>query len=386
MRTVIDARIYGPRHGGLGRYVQQLCLRLPSLRPSDTWIFLLGDQAEADYRADVGTVPANAQLVRAPWRWYTLAEQLHLPRLIRRLAPDVTHYPHFNVPMFAPQPFVVTIHDLIINHFPTSRATTLNPVSYGLKLLAYRAVINRALCRARQILVPTQFVADDICAVYPWVESRRITVTHEGVADGITNVDGLGNVVETRRASSLPHGIHPPYSLYVGNAFPHKDVITAIRAFADLRRRGVVQTFVHVWREDEFLRRLQRQVEAEGISDGVVWTGYLPDDQLASLYRNAAAYVFPSRYEGFGLPPLEAQAAGCPVVVARSSCLPEVLGDSVAWFEPGNVSQMVAAVERLAADSAYRSDLVQRGVENVGRFSWERLATQTGATYGAVDK
>ncbi len=369
MRTVIDARIYGPRHGGLGRYVQQLCLRLPALRPSDTWIFLLGEQAEADYRADVGFVPANVQLVRAPWRWYTLAEQLHLPRLIRRLAPDVTHYPHFNVPMFAPRPFVVTIHDLIINHFPTSRATTLNPITYGFKLLAYRAVIQRALCRARQILVPTQFVAEDIRAVYPWVESRRITVTHEGVAEVPTS------------ASGLPTGVEEPFILYVGSAYPHKDVITAIRAFADLRRRGVALTFVHVWREDEFLRRLQRQVEAEGISDGVVWTGYVPDDQLASLYRNAAAYVFPSRYEGFGLPPLEAQAAGCPVVAARSSCLPEVLGESVAWFEPGDSSQLAVAVERVIADQAYRSDLVGRGVENVSRFSWDAAARQTLAVY-----
>ena len=377
MRTVIDARLYGPRHGGLGRYVQQLCLRLPALEPLTTWIFLMGTEAEADYRADVGAVPTNVQLVRAPWHWYTLAEQIHLPRLIRRLAPDVTHYPHFNVPLFAPQPYVVTVHDLIIHHFPTSRATTLNPITYGLKLLAYRAVVRAAVRRTRRILVPTKFVADDIRRQYPWLPANRITVTYEGAADVPTT-----GAVGTQDFASPSHAIEKPYLLYVGSAYPHKDVIIAIRAFAELRRRGIIKTFVHAWRPDEFLRRLQAQARAEGISDGVIWPGYVPDQQLTELYRGAAAYVFPSRYEGFGLPPLEAQAASCPVVAARASCLPEVLGDSVAWFEPGNVAQLVAAVERVVGDRSYRQDLIQRGSANYQRFSWDKLARQTLEAYG----
>jgi glycosyltransferase involved in cell wall biosynthesis len=374
MKIVIDARLYGHRHGGLGRYVQQLVLRLPKLDSSAEWVLLMGEEAEKDYRADVSSIPQNVTLIRAPWRWYTLAEQIHMPRLIRKLKPDLTHYPHFNVPMNAAQPFVVTIHDLIINHFPSSRATTLNPISYSLKLWAYRAVVNRALCRARKILVPTKFVADDIQKVYPWVDASKVIATYEGAAVGAQNFAPVQN------------GIREPFILYVGSAYPHKDVMTALRAFAELKRRGIVQTFVHVWRPDIFLTRLQEQARRENLTDGVVWTGYLPDDQLVGLYQNAAAYVFPSLYEGFGLPSLEAQMHGCPVVAARASCLPEILADTAAWFEPGNAEDMARVVQSVIQDSSVRQNLVQKGNENWKKFSWDRTAEQTLAQYTSVDK
>jgi glycosyltransferase involved in cell wall biosynthesis len=112
----------------------------------------------------------------------------------------------------------------------------------------------------------------------------------------------------------------------------------------------------------------------------------LPDDQLVGLYQNAAAYVFPSLYEGFGLPSLEAQMHGCPVVAARASCLPEILADTAAWFEPGNAEDMARVVQSVIQDSSVRQNLVQKGNENWKKFSWDRTAEQTLAQYTSVDK
>ena len=381
MRIVIDARLYGSRHGGLGRYIQQLVLQLPLLDPSITWLLLMGDQARADYIADIGTIPSNATIVHAPWRWYTLAEQIYLPRLIRQLKPDLTHYPHFNVPLFASRPFVVTIHDLIIHHFPSSRATTLPSLVYGVKLLAYRLIMRQAVRRSRRVIVPTKFVAADIYQQYPRINKNKIAVTYEGSADGLYHRDEGNGGGGTQSIASLPSGIHQPYLLYVGSAYPHKDVMTALRAFAELRRQGVVQTFVHVWRPDEFLTRLQKQARQEGLVDGVVWTGYAPDKQLVALYQNASAYVFSSLYEGFGLPPLEAQGYGCPVIAARASCLPEVLGDSAAWFEPGNVKQLIQVVQAVIQDPNLRQNLIHQGNQNWPRFNWDNTVRETMAQY-----
>lgn len=377
MKIVVDARLYGPRHGGLGRYVQQLILKLPTLSPGDEWVWLMGKQAADDYRHDVGTWPVNIKIISAPWRWYTAAEQWCLPPLLKKLKPDLIHYPHFNVPLITSRPFIVTIHDLIINHFPSSRATTLPLWIYNFKLVAYRYLLRQTIKRAQKIIVPTEFVKKDIIQQYPTVNKDKIVVTYEGVLTPDLNFTD-------QHAVFNKYNIQTPFLLYVGSAYPHKDLITALRAFKQLREQGIVKQFVHIWRNDEFLIRLQRQAQQEGLSKGVVWTGFVPDGELGVFYQSATAYVFLSLYEGFGLPPLEAQAAGCPVIAAQTSCLPEVLGRSVAWFEAGQTEQLVRAVIKVIKDHNYRQQLISDGYNNVKRFSWDKMVQQTLSIYNQV--
>lgn len=377
MRIVIDARLYGPRHGGLGRYIQQLILKLPSLSPGDEWLWLMGQQASDDYGADVGQVPKNVKIIKAPWRWYTLAEQLYLSSLIRTFKPDLIHHPHFNVPFNSPRPFIVTIHDLIINHFPSSRATTLSPLVYNFKLAAYRYLLRRAMEKAQKIIVPTEFVKNDIIQQYPALNNHKIVVTYEGVTAPSLNTLDPKTVLEK-------YNIQTPFLLYVGSAYPHKDVLTALRAFKQLREQGIAKHLVHVWRHDEFLTRLQNQARQQGLDRGVIWLGFVPDDELLDLYRAAAVYVFPSLFEGFGLPPLEAQAADCPVVAAQSSCLPEVLGSSVAWFSAGQADQLAKVITTVLSDHNYRDQLVKAGQQNITRFSWDTMIKQTLSIYHEI--
>lgn len=340
MRIVVDARIYGPRHGGLGRYVQQLVMRLPQLGPNDEWFFLMSRQANDDYINDVGQIPDNVQIINAPWRWYTYNEQIKLPNLINRLKPDLIHFPHFNVPVLTRQTFVVTVHDLIVHHFPSSRATTLPMPLYWLKWLAYRYTVYQAVRRAKKIIVPTEFVKEDLLKQYRHLAGEKISVVNEGVT--------IAGSTQRQPAETLPcYNIRQPFLLYVGNAYPHKDILTALRAFKILRQKGLVKNFVHVWRPDVFLSRLQQQAREQGLVEGVIWPGYVPDDDLSAMYQAAACYVFSSRYEGFGLPPLEAQNFDCPVVAAKASCLPEILGDSVLWFKTGDAQDLADSVERI---------------------------------------
>ncbi len=371
MRIGIDARFYGSLGKGLGRYTERLITYLEQLAPEDEFVVFLRQENWEHY------TPANARFTKqlADYRWYGVAEQYHMPRLVRAAGIDLMHYPHFNVPLLSPSPFIVTIHDLILTHFPTRRATTLGPVTYWAKQLAYRVTLSRAVSRAAHILTVSNFTKQDIQQYFGY-DPKKITVTYEAV-DPFPPPDA-DDAALVRAA-----GIAGRYLLYVGNAYPHKNLeqfITFLKAlpatFADL-------SLVVVCKPDYFLDRFRNQVQVAGLASRVHFPGYVDDASLGALYRHAHAYVFPSLYEGFGLPPLEAMAQGAPVLSSDAACMPEVLGDAAIYFNPKDVRGMLAALERLSTPS-FRDAHVHAGKQWVQRYAWRALAEQTLAVYHRV--
>jgi len=290
MRIGIDARFYGPeKQKGLGRYVQELVRGLEEIQTDDQFVIFLRRENWNDYN------PQNKKFIKVPadYRWYTFAEQIFFPFLIWKEKIDLMHFPHFNVPVFCPVDFVVTIHDLLLNHYPTRRASTLGPLMYWIKNRGYHLTIKRAIKKARKIIAISEYTKQDILNTFSIRDEQeelinKIKVIYEGVS--IAKEEANFDVLQK-------YGIAKPYLLYVGNAYPHKNLERLISAFKKLNGLQLVL----VGQLDYFYRRLQG-------GDKIIFTDFVSDQDLSGLYQEASLYVFPSLYEGFGLPPLEAMA------------------------------------------------------------------------------
>jgi len=373
MRIGIDARFFGPVGKGLGRYTERLIENLERISGEHEFVVFLRKENYDVYQ------PASPKFrkVLADFRWYSLSEQLRFPPLIRKERIDMMHFPHFNVPVLTPCPFVVTIHDLILFRYPTRRATTLNAATYWLKYAAYRLTIALAAWRARAIITVSECTKRDIVKSLK-VKPERVTVTYEA-ADGVE----IGQLTIPGTFDPGAKGIVKPYFLYVGNAYPHKNLERLLEVFASLRKDGLEAQLVLVGKMDHFYLRLKLEAERLGLlaSDDVIFYGYAEESELAELYRRARAYVFPSLLEGFGLPPLEAMRYGTPVAAAGSSCLPEILDDAAVYFDPEDVVDMGKAMRRVYGDETLRARLAERGKRRVARFSWRECAERTYRTY-----
>lgn len=375
MRIGIDARFFGGEQSkGLGRYTQKLLDYLFRLDHTNHYVVFVPE-------AMVQRWPyphPNVTVVAAPYAWYSLAEQFFMPLLLRRHKLDLVHFPHFNVPLFYRGPFVVTIHDLIISRFPTERATTLGPMMYQFKQFAYNRVIRHAAFGAQHIITVSEYSKHDLMDFFS-LPAERISVMYEAVDEF-----GPWPNDDQVTATLQRYGIKAPYLLYVGNAYPHKNLASLVLTMQQLKKQGNPLRCVLVGKPDYFYDRLQQYAWSKDVEDVIQFIGFVPDRDLPSIYRGAFAYLFPSRYEGFGLPPLEAMLYGTPVISARTSCLPEVLDDAVLYFEQDDISGIIIQIQRLQADTALRLDLIERGRKQVARYSWERMAKQTLAAYEKI--
>jgi len=369
-RLGIDARFYGPIGKGLGRYTQEIVDNIIKLDQESEYVVFLRQENFSSFKSDNPRV----KKVLADIRWYGLAEQLFLPFYIWRERLDLMHFPHFNVPVFCPVKFVVTIHDLILTKFPTQRATTLAPLVYKIKNFFYRIVIRRAVRRARRVLAVSAYTKAEIVRQFK-IEPEKVIVTYEGVAKVFQDKISSGQAENILKK----YQITKPFLLYVGNAYPHKNLESLIRAFLILYGEIKDLQLVLVGKEDYFYRRLKEL--AGGFKQAVIFPGYVPDNDLRSLYALGSAYIFPSLYEGFGLPALEAMALGLPVVSSDKTCLPEIFGQAAVYFNPENEKEMKEKIKQVISDQALRLKLKNRGEEQIKKYSWSECARQTLAVY-----
>jgi glycosyltransferase involved in cell wall biosynthesis len=279
------------------------------------------------------------------------AETIWLTAVLARRRPSVFYSPGFNAPPTCPVPFVLTVFDLIHLEIPEE--------SSAAKRLYYQLHVKPAVKRARAVLTGSEYSRARI-ADWAGVDADRVVVIRGAAGEEFTP-DG------DRHEPGFP------YLLYVGNHKPHKNLGRLIQALAQLRDGSSLRLLLVGPVEPELLALARRA----GVADRLVFLGDVPDDGLPALYRGAVALVFPSRHEGFGLPPLEAMACGTPVVSSLATSLAEVVGDAAVAVDPLDVDSIAAGIDRIVGDEQLRRELRARGLARAARFSWDETAQRT---------
>ena len=372
MRIGIDARLYGTKNGGLGRYSQELLKNLEKIDTQNQYLVFLQKDGFDEYQPQ----NSNFKKVLASYRPYSFGEQIFFPLLLKSYQLDLAHFLHFNAPIFYGGNFMLTIHDLIISHYPSSRATTLNPLLYRLKLFFYQLVVKSAAQRAKKIIAVSQFTKDDIIKLLK-IKADKIEVIYEGV-------DLPSKLAFNCQSVLADLGITKKFLLYVGSAYPHKNLEKLVLAFKEIIKSQPELQLVLVGKKNYFYDSLERFVSGPAnsdLSERIILTDYLPDEKLACLYQQAELYVFPSLIEGFGLPPLEAQNYNLPVISSNAACLPEILGAGAVYFNPSDIKDMAEKILSVLASDDLKQNLATKGQENLKRFSWQSTDSQTQRTY-----
>lgn len=356
LRILLDCRM--ATWTGVGRYATGLARALAAR----------GDVHVVQVVAAKDVPPVSSQLrtdvVRATAHPFGPAGALELGRIARDVGPDMTHCLHFPTPFPAPHPLVVTLHDLTPLIMPSVMPSPA-------KRLVYRFWNDRATRVADRILVNSSHTADDVERLYPRAMAKLVMVPH--AVDDFTK----GPVGAVPPEYGLTDG--ESYLLSMGNTKPNKDLPTLLRAFAKVAPERIGLKLLLVGRE------VPGYVESilgdDRSASRIHFTGRVDDATLRALYAQASAFVFPSTYEGFGLPPLEAMTFGTPVVAADSSSLPEVTGGAALLFPAGDTGALAHAIVRVLDDGVLRARLSEAGPRRAADFSWERTAELTLAVY-----
>lgn len=363
-RIGIDARLWNET--GVGRYTRNLVTELAKIdNKNDYILFFRKPEFES-----VELPGKNFSKKLADIRWHTFAEQMQFPSLLKKEQLDLVHFPYFSVPVLYNGPFVVTVHDLILHHFPTGKASTLSPLLYFAKHLGYKMVVSESIKRARKIITVSEATKQEIIKHFP-TSSEKVQVTYEGFDKSIV------------AKKTVHFDTQHPYFLYVGNAYPHKNLERLIEAFSMLKQTSVEPIrLVLVGKEDYFYKRLKEAVKQLPFASSIIFYEKVNDVDLSLLYQHAVALVMPSLMEGFGLPAIEAMANECPVICSNIPSLREICSDVAEYFDPMDSEDMYRVLQGvLYANKSYIDGKRTLGKSRIKMFSWKKMAEQTKAIY-----
>jgi glycosyltransferase involved in cell wall biosynthesis len=354
----------GYRSAGIHGYIAELLRRLPA--------------ADPDLRFTAFANRAAAPLIEAlpvrPTRWPTARpwarivwEQVLQPFVARQARLDLLHGLAFVSPLAQPCPTVVTVHDLSFALFPEF---------FRGANAAYLRLFTRLSCqRAARIVAVSENTRADVIRLYG-VPGRRVAAIPHGV-DAQFHPRPPGEVAEFRRVHSLPDH----FILFVGTLEPRKNLVKLIEAFANIKGQISNIKLVLVGGQGWYYGPIFATVERLNLEERTIFAGYVPNEELPLWYAAADVFAFPSRYEGFGMPVLEAMACGTPVVTSTASSLPEVAGDAALTVAPDDAGALTAALQRALADRAWREETRVKGLARAAAFTWEATARRTASVY-----
>lgn len=376
MKIGIDARLWSET--GVGRYIRNLVDQLQEIDKKNQYVLFASDKDREKLSGEEFFTKDNWKIIYTTIHWHTLTEQVAFPGMLLKENLDLVHFPYFSLPIFYNRPFVVTIHDLINNHYPTGKASTLPLHLYYAKQLAYQFVIQQAAKKAKKIITVSNATKKEIID-HLHIQDTKIAVTYEGLDEEVANTKhkkiSLTNDFITGKA---------PYFLYVGNAYPHKNLERLIDAFFFLHSSKHDIKLVLVGKEDYFYQRLKEKVRMLHLENSIFFTGFILDEELSYYYQHAIATVIPSLMEGFGLPALEAMANNCAVIASDIPSLREVCEQSALYADPLKSTVLSEQMLTIYSDQHTRMELIKKGREQIKKFSWKRLAEQTLHVYNSL--
>jgi glycosyltransferase involved in cell wall biosynthesis len=356
-KIVIDAR---ELRTSTGRYVERLLHYLQQIDHDNSYRVLLKPSDMESWTA------SNKKFIKVecPYKEFSWSEQIDLLRQIRKLKPNLVHFAMTQQPVLYRGKVVTTMHDLTTARF---RNPTKNWFVFTFMQWVYKWVSKHVANKSKIIIVPTEFVKDDV-ARFARVNSRKIIVTYEA-ADRISNTPESVEGLEDSQ-----------FIMYVGRPQPHKNLDRLQEAFTRLQSDHPDLKLVLAGKKDILYRKMSFKLKAHGTRN-VIFTGFVSEGQLRWLYEHTTAYIFPSLSEGFGLPGLEAMVHGAPVVSSNATCLPEVYGDAAEYFDPLSVGDMAQAINKVLKNEKRRKQLIGLGRKQAAKYSWRRMAEQTLAVY-----
>jgi glycosyltransferase involved in cell wall biosynthesis len=368
VRTIVlDARTATPHFPGIGRYVRSLAGALaPQLKVGER-LTLLVDPREPLRLEGVESVPVSVTPFSVRQQWW-------VPQVLHRTAADLYHSPYYLMPYRPGTPAVLTVYDIIpLRHpeFSTRRAQLL-----------FRLTTRLALAAADHVIAITETARQDFIEEFKLPPERMTAIPL--AADPAFRPQSPGDIAVVRERYGLPED----YVLYVGSNKPHKNLVGLVEAWCGEKRisgapgfeRGKNGTLVVAGAWDERYPQARQLAERAG-GTGIRWLGRVAEQDLPALYAGAVLFVFPSFFEGFGLPVLEAMACGTPVVCSRVSALPEVAGAAAVLFDPREHGALAEALQRVLADRLLRVSLREKGMARAATFSWTDTAARTLSLY-----
>jgi glycosyltransferase involved in cell wall biosynthesis len=326
----------------------------------------------------LGPLPINFKQLYQPEEETMWRRHVTTPLALRRQNVDVVHVPHHEAPFFAPGKVVVTIHDCVHLLFPQEDSS---------KFRNYRSYLRmkRVIEGSRHVLAVSKSTKEDLINIFQTPESK-ISVVHNALDERFA----FAHTPDERKHVLERYQLKDPFILYSGKIRPHKNLHRLIEAFAVLKSELIddeqYKNLKLIIIGDELSRHqyLRLTVVRSGAQQDVRFFGFVPYPILRVFYQSATLFAFPSLYEGFGLPPLEAMANRTPVIASNTSSLPEVLDDAAVLVNPENVFDIARGMKHILQDDALREKLVRKGIEQVGKFSWKVAAEKVLRTYEQV--
>lgn len=379
----IDGHMIGDHSGGNESYYTNILKSMEVPEGSTFILFLKTSVDDTPYRDKFKIVrfKSSSAFQRVFWELPKLCEKYHL---------DLIHLQYF-IPFHRPCPVVTTIHDISFEHY--------KDIFTRIEYLRQKILIPYAAKKSARIITVSENAKQDIVKMYH-VPAEKIIVTGNAVNSRFRKLSSIElKEMQLREKFSIGAG---PYILTVGNLQPRKNLPRLIEAFRRFQVEhteyrlvivgkkawmydGVLKAAAsNVWEDDAASYRSAERKQGNSSDNSILLTDYVSDEDLVRLYNAASFFVYPSFFEGFGIPPLEAMACGIPVAVSCASSLPEVVGDAGLYFDPFNTSDIVASLDRLATDEIIRQQLIIRGYERVNKFSWIDSAKNVVNTYKKV--
>lgn len=367
-RIGIDATTIPPKRVGAGNYIFNLVRALAKIDTENQYYIFAKPAHIAEWNIDNSNfsflpVAVDFRLLRLAW------EQIVLPTRVRRHKLDVLHSPHYTIPFLNPSRTVVTFCDMTFFLYPKLHSFW--------KRMFFQAMMRISSRRAWGIITISESTKRDLLGIFKGISSK-VRAIPLGVDRTFRPITDKNSIIQVCSRYGLQMG---EFILFVGLLEPRKNIPTLLHALRELVDLGIHKRLAIVGRRGWMYDNIFSTVQSLNLQDFVVFTDYVPEEELPYLYNGTCLFVYPSFYEGFGLPVLEAMSCGTPVVTSNISSMPEILGDSGLLVDPYNVSQLADAIMRIVDNDDFRRSIQERGLQRAAQFSWETTARKTRGVY-----
>ena len=369
MKIGIDARMYSSSFTGIGRYTHELIKHLVRIDKDNTYVIFLNEKEFEHFSIEA----ANITKVQVDAPHYSVKEQTVFLKEILKHKIDLMHFTHFNAPLLYNKPFVVTIHDLTPSFYKGKKR--VNP----LERMGYNIVVKNSIKKSKHIIAVSENTKKDIQKLFQ-IPAEKISVIYEAVGEEFKQVQDQESLKQTKQKYSLSR----PFLLYTGVWRDHKNVTGLIKAFGELRKQDQDIDLVITGKEDPYYPEVKELPKQLGVEKFVRLVGFVSEQELIDLYNLATLFVFPSLYEGFGLPVLESMACGTPVVASNVSSIPEVCGEACMLFNPEDTNDMANKIQQVLQDKELQEKMIEQGFTNLKKFSWGKMVQETLQVYQKI--